>query len=267
MNTTSPSNERFTLGFALYKDHNIQMNQFLPHFKQLFDDPIEVKTNLTELTGTIGPFQFVISYVDHPIDQEEIMRVAKHNSLFKEGPTIAKGHKAHAVIAIKGVGNDVLRYQAFTKLLAALSKSYNCVAFYLGRQQLMYGRTMVLDRIETLKEGILPVDLWLYVGYVAEEEGILCYSMGMEEFNRRDIVLQATMHTPKQMHDTLLNYAYYCLLAHRSLTPNQYLEVDEGLIYEPTFSPLLSRDVDSLRYAFEENFGRMNVEGLDERTI
>lgn len=242
----------FVLGFALYKDFNIQLDTFEHHFKKLFNDAITVEKKLTEIRGTLGCYEFVISYVDHPIEKEEIMRIASHNPFFEEGEHIAKGHKAHAVVALKGAGSAVLRYLAFTKILMALAKSYNCVAFYLGEQQLFYGRDFLLKQVETIIEGRLPIPAWIYVGFVQGKEGFIAYTKGMKDFGRHEAILEAQNYTPEKMHQTLLAFVEYMLLAHRTLEHEQYLDIDEGINYQETFSDLFNDNVSYLHYAYDK---------------
>lgn len=127
---------QFSLAFVLYKDKNIITQEILRNYQKLWNEPLKADIGVDGLKGEIEQFSYVISFVDEPINQEEMNRVANHNAFFEEGKQIANHHQCHAIVGVKGVSNSVARYKVLTKLLAAVMSSYNAVGVYLGEQQL-----------------------------------------------------------------------------------------------------------------------------------
>ena len=75
-------NEQFTLAFVLYKDKNVMPLEIGRYYKKLWNEDLNMDVRTTQIVGTIQQFSYVISFVDEPIDKNEMKRVANHNPFF-----------------------------------------------------------------------------------------------------------------------------------------------------------------------------------------
>lgn len=240
----------FSIAFVLYKDKNIVVSEIERNYTKLWHEPLDIQLGVDQLKGRIAQFEFVISFVDEPIDEKEIMAVAKHNPFFEDGEKIAKRHQCHAIVGIRGVGNAVARYKALTKLLAAIVSSYNGVAVYLGEQQLFYSRETLLENAKALNNGQLPISSWLYFGFYAHDDAFWVYTKGMNVFGREELEISADNLPMRTMHEILMYLATVLVSTHTQFEDEELIEVGEYfLTVKHRFSPTLQ--CSTLLFSFE----------------
>jgi len=232
-------NEQFTLAFVLYKDKNIMTSEIGRFYKKLWNEDLKMNIGATQITGEIQQFSYVISFVDEPIDRNEMESVANHNPFFKEGLDIAKRHVAHAIVGVKGVGSSVARYKVLTQLLAAILSPYNAVAVYLGKQSLYYGKEQLLNQAQMMKKGILPVASWIYFGFYSYENKFWVYTQGLSEFGREEIEIASDHHTMQHMHYIAMAFSSALMSSHRQFEDDEMVEIGEDYVtcihrYSPT---------------------------------
>ena len=242
----------FSIAFVLYNDKNIVVTEIERNYEKLWHEKLEVQAGLDQLKGHIAQFEFVISFVDEPIDEKEMVQVAKHNPFFEEGIKIAQKHQCHALVGVRGVGNAVARYKVLTKLLAATVSSYNAVAVYLGEQQLFYSKEILLEGAKSLDKGQLPVHLWLYFGFYAHNEAFWVYTQGMKVFNREELEISADDLPMQILHEILMYLATVLISTHRQFEDEELIEVGECyLTVTHRESPALQTP--TLFFRFEKN--------------
>ena len=192
--------EAFSLAFVLYKDLNINALKILDDFEKRWDEKLPLEFKVDTLRGNYHQFQVVISFVDTPIDVTEMAKIAQHNPFYQEGQRIAKNHRGHAIVAVKGVSSAVERFRVLTKILAAVASSYNAVAIYQGASQ-----------------------------------------QGMGQFGREELEIASDRHTPRQLHEALIQFAYHYLSSHRQWNDGELVVLNEelSLIVHPRYSPTL----------------------------
>ncbi len=240
----------FSIAFVLYKDLNVDPKRIEIDFKKMWDEDLNVQYTFDSMKFNYKQFDVVISFVNEPINKEEMERVAKHNPLFENGIKIAKNHKCHAVVAIKGVSSHVERYKALTKILASMAMSYNAKAIYLGAQQLLYSDTFIVEQAKLLHNGYLPVQSWVYIGFYSYDGAFYAYSQGMKEFNRLEIEIMADDKTPQELHQTILNFIFYHLASHRQYEDGEVLCLNYDCVIEIShrWSDTLKEDTLLLRF-------------------
>ena len=236
-------NEQFTLAFVLYKDKNVMPLEIGRYYKKLWNEDLNMDVRTTQIVGTIQQFSYVISFVDEPIDKNEMKRVANHNPFFKDGDKIADGHVCHAVVGVKGVGSAVARYKVLTQLLAAMLSPYNAVAVYLGKQSLYYGKDQILDQAKLMKKGVLPVSSWIYFGFYTYQSKFWVYTQGLSEFGREEIEISSDHHTMAHMHQIAIAFSSALMSSHRQFEEGEMIEIGEDYVtITPRFSETLQQN-------------------------
>lgn len=223
-------NEQFTLAFVLYKDKNVMPLEIGRYYQKLWKEELKMTMGATQITGTIQQFSYVISFVDEPIDENEMTRVATHNPFFSEGEMIAKKHACHAVVGVKGVGSAVARYKVLTQLLAAMLSPYNAIAVYLGKQSLYYSKQHLLDQAKVMAKGILPVTSWIYFGFYTYQNKFWVYTQGLSEFGREELEICSDMHTMQHMHQIAIAFSSALMSSHRQFEDGEMIEIGEDYV-------------------------------------
>lgn len=218
---------QFSLAFVLYKDKNIMMQEIGRNYQKIWQEPLKMNIGADGIKGEIAQFSYVISFVDEPIDKNEMNQIAKHNPFFEEGEKVANHHQCHAIVGVKGVSNPVARYKVLTKLLAAMVSSYNAVGVYLGEQQLFYGREFLLKQSELLKRGQLPIAAWVYFGFYAHDHAFWVYTKGMPIFGREELEISSDSVTMQTLHEILMYLSVVLVSTHRQFEEGEVVEVGE----------------------------------------
>ena len=236
--------ESFSLAFVLYKDLNINALKIMDDFEKLWNEKLPLEFKVDTLKGHFHQFQIVISFVDSPINTDEMNRVALHNPFYKEGTRVAMHHQGHAIVAVKGVSSAVERFRVLTMVMAAVASSYNAVAIYLGASQLFYSRSFLLEQAQLLKTGLLPVQAWIYFGFYSHEDAFWCYTQGMSQFGRKELEIASDHHTPMQLHEALVQFAYFYLSSHRQFVDEEMIVLNDMLTVTvcARVSPTLNQD-------------------------
>lgn len=222
--------QQFSLAFVLYKDKNVMISEIIRNYQKLWGESLVGNVSVDGLRGTIAQFSYVISFVDEPINREEILRVAKHNPFFEQGETIANGHQCHAIVGVKGVSNAVARYKVLTQLAAAMCSAYNASALYLGKQQLLLTRQQVLAQAEILKQGQLPVQAWIYYGFYSHNEAFWAYTQGLSDFGRKELEICSDVHTLQEMHEVLIAISALMISNHHTFEEGELLEAGDWCV-------------------------------------
>lgn len=222
--------QQLTIAFVLYKDKNIMPLEIARFYQKLWHEKLDMDTSKVDITGTIKQFQYVISFVDSPIDISEMSRVASHNARFEEGKAIASKHQCHAIVGIRGVGSAVARYQALTKLLAAMLSTYNALAVYLGQQSLYYSKDFLLTQAKELEKGQLPIPCWIYFGFYAYQEAYWVYTQGLSDFGRLEIEIASDCHTMQEMHHLLIDFCAMLVANHHQYQEGELVEIGDWFV-------------------------------------
>lgn len=222
--------QQFSLAFVLYKDQNIVPSEISRFYQKLWQEPLSMTVSLQQITGQIGMFDYVISFVDEPIDAAEMTKIAEHNSFYEEGLMVATHHQCHAIVGVKGNGSAVARYQILTKLLAAVVSPYNAKAVYLGEQSLYYSRTFLLEQAKYLQQQLLPVQAWIYFGFYAHASAYWVYTQGMSIFGRQELEISSDHHTMKTMHDILIAFCAILMSSHRQFEEGELVEIGDYFV-------------------------------------
>lgn len=203
------------------------MSAIARDYERLWQTPLEVQNGISQMRGHIAQFAYVISFVDEPIDQAEMLRIAKHNVLFTDGEKIARHHRCHAVVGVFGVGSPLARYQVLTRLLAAVASAYNAVAVYLGEQQLFYDKKTLLEQAPQLLAGQLPTALWIYYGFYAHQEAFWVYTQGMREFSRLELEISSDRLPLRTLHEILTYLSAIVISNHHQFEDGEIIEVGD----------------------------------------
>lgn len=129
-----------------------------------------------------------VAFIDAPIPGSDISGTAEYAYNWPNAMEDLKDYTGHAIVSIMGNNKNTLeRYKLLSKLLGSILATSNAVGIYKGNQTLLIPRQQYLDQVEELKENMLPVLLWIYIGVRKEDAGNSVYTYGLKEFGKMEM--------------------------------------------------------------------------------
>ena len=130
-----------------------------------------------------------ISFMQAAIPSEDIESTAKYSYLWNNVAAECREHTSQAIISVfPGESGTLEQYKIYTMLNASLLRTSKAIGVYKGIQTLLLPRGLYIDFADfLLQEGMYPVQLWVYVGLVSDEEKNSAYTYGMKEFGKSEM--------------------------------------------------------------------------------
>lgn len=151
-------------------DWDLEANSLPEHDRMLFEaDGLRVSCEL----------------VTEPLPESEVEERCDVNPLWSEAAKQIDGYRAHVTVEVSGVTDPLSGHVLFTQVLCSLLKQEHALAMYMSPMVMpaeAYVRNAML-----LKEGELPVQLWVFVGLYEEDEGVSSYTVGLRNFGHEEI--------------------------------------------------------------------------------
>ncbi len=196
------SNEKFSLD-ALIND--------LKTYWHL--DISEVSGNDEVATFDINGESVAVAIMPVPLPKEELEDIYAYNYLWKEASEDLKTMTNHAIVSVLASETDVVeRFKIFTKLNASILRTTtNSLGIYKGNQTLLLPKALYLDFADFLKEDMLPIQLWVYIGIVNNEKTNSVYTYGLEAFNKTEIEVIESSLSSNDLYEFLLQILDYVI--------------------------------------------------------
>lgn len=98
-----------------------------------------------------------------------------------------QSHLTRDLTVLSSEDDVVDRYITFTQLNASILRTSNAIGVYKGTQTLLLPKALYLDFADLLLQEMLPVQLWIYIGLVSDENTNSAYTYGLKEFGKTEI--------------------------------------------------------------------------------
>ena len=99
-----------------------------------------------------------------------------------------KEHKSHLIVSLMhGRLNQIKRFKIFTHVLSSLLRTTNSIGVYKVNQSLLIPSEDYLNEAELMSDEYLPLNIWIYFGLRATDEGNSGYTYGLKEFNKTEM--------------------------------------------------------------------------------
>ena len=91
--------------------------------------------------------------------------------------------------------SPVETYSLLTKVNASILKtSQSAIGIYQGSTTLLLPKDLYLDLTDLLKEEMLPLQLWIYMGIINQGDKTSIYTYGLKEFGKTEIeIIESSM--------------------------------------------------------------------------
>lgn len=178
------------------------------------------KLNVTDVDGSDEAATFNVDgelvglgFMPAPVPSQELEELCPYSYLWPNAETEVMEHTNHAILSVMGENTSLLdKYSLLTKINASILRTCeSAIGIYQGSATLLISKELYLDFAEMLNEGMLPIQLWIYIGIVADNEKTNMYSYGMSEFGKSEIEIIDCEMDRNEVFDFFSNILYYII--------------------------------------------------------
>lgn len=145
-----------------------------------------------------------VALMDTPVPEGEAEFYAEGNFLWKEAVETTKQHQAHLLVAVLNrEANAIEAASFFTDTVNLCSMETKALGIYTTGT--VYEPSFYNEWAGKLRNGEMPLPLWVYVGLVRDENGNSGYTYGLTLFGRLEVEVIGTSHSPEEIYNFLYN--------------------------------------------------------------
>ena len=212
-----PSNPRKIMahaqGFVLLQENRFDSAAFLRTLQQEWGISPEEDGELDGdmLTFNVGENLCAVSLMPAPIPDGEAEDNAAFNYYWPEAVEITRQHQAHLLVAVMPGGEDsaVARMQLYSKIICSCLADANALGVYTSGT--VFAPDFYRSVCAEMRQGQLPVPIWVFLGLYQDEGGNNAYTIGMRQFDKMEMEIRASQHDLNDIHGTLLGICAYII--------------------------------------------------------
>jgi hypothetical protein len=162
-------------------------------------------------TLTIGDQTAAVTLAPRPIPPSQLEGPAATAWYWPEAAGRLKDHSAHLLVTLIDEGGPaVKKAEALTQLTAAVAATAPSVGVFWGPGRLVHSPQAFLDQAVQMREGDLPLFLWIdfRIEPIGETAHRL-YTTGLEALGRTEIEVPRFEGQPQELLDFAYNIAHY----------------------------------------------------------
>ncbi|WP_068614825.1 DUF4261 domain-containing protein [Paenibacillus tuaregi] len=173
------------VGFVLLDSLDYSFDAFNRHLKEEWNLDPGTPASPESLVFEVDGMKVVCGYMPAAIPNREVEENCKYNFLWREAEQVVSRHKAHIIVSVLGYDDPVEGHKLFTKVASALLQTEQAIAFYSA--PMVMEASQYVDLAHALKDGELPVVLWVFIGMYQGENGVGAYTAGLQSFGKDEL--------------------------------------------------------------------------------
>ena len=162
-------------------------------------------------------------------------------------------HKSHLIISVLPNNSDIIeRFSLFSKIIISIFNSTNTFSYYYGDANKLFEKDQILNKEVIIKNGKLPLDLWINFIVDKSDEKFSVFTNGLEKFKRLEIELLNSPLDLDYIYSLIYDSIHYILLNNEELKNNDtigYFEENKIII---KVSPGIYVNKDSVKLIMEK---------------
>jgi len=209
-----PKNNSVLLSMPMFNDEDsYDLNEIILDLREFWGlEVTEISGDNETATFNINGQLVAVAQMGAPIPAEEIEETASYTYLWNNVLEECSNHKTHALVSmLSGEMDNVERHIIFTQLNASILRTSNAIGIYQGMQTLLLPKALYIDFANLLFEDILPIQLWIYIGLVNEENSNSAYTYGLKEFGKTEIEIIESEMQRSDLYDFIIAIASYII--------------------------------------------------------
>ncbi|CEM61044.1 DUF4261 domain-containing protein [Treponema phagedenis] len=188
------------------------------------------------LAFEVGNMIAMVGFASVPIPNAEAEENAKYNYLWNKAVEMAKAHKAHLVVAVVGKEKNIIeKGKLFSKVISCLCDQDTVTGIYVNGTVLE--PQFYKDYAEVLKDGELPIMVWIWFGlHPTETFRVCCYTNGLNVFGKPEMEILNADANPNDVRDFLIDMTYYVIDADVTLKGGEKIGFSDNDVHTITRS-------------------------------
>ena len=193
------------VGSVLLKDTEIDFDALSDALIQAFDVTDENCTRDAQtLVFSLESNMISVALMDTPVPDGEAEFYAEGNFLWREAVETTKQHQAHLLVAVLNrEANAIEAASFFTDTVNLCSMETKALGIYTTGT--VYEPSFYNEWAGKLRNGEMPLPLWVYVGLVRDENGLSGYTYGLTLFGRLELEIIGTSRSHEELYNFLYN--------------------------------------------------------------
>ncbi len=193
------------VGSVLLKDAEIDFEALSDALIQAFDVTDENCTRDAQtLVFSLESNMISVALMDTPVPDGEAEFYAEGNFLWREAVETTKQHQAHLLVAVLNrEANAIEAACFFTDTVNLCSMETKALGIYTTGT--VYEPSFYNEWAGKLRNGEMPLPLWVYVGLVRDENGLSGYTYGLTLFGRLELEIIGTSRSHEELYNFLYN--------------------------------------------------------------
>ncbi|MBD5130399.1 MAG: DUF4261 domain-containing protein [Ruminococcaceae bacterium] len=258
-NGNSPKEDRKEIGnfagFALLSEAKLDKAKLFADLKADWgiDIPDGSKQEDDVVYVDIDGYRVVIGLMPAPVPDGEAEYWAKGNYMWQDAETVTASHKAHAIIAILGKEDDLVKKgELFVKVVCAMMKQETAVAFY--NEGAVFPPKMYIDFAGLLSDGHVPVLNLVWLGIFGDGKQAGVYTYGMRRLGREEmeVYVSADKADFNELREFMLMIASYVLETGATLHDGETIGFSEDQKLPIKLSKGVAVDGNTLKIGYEK---------------
>lgn len=161
---------------------------------------------------TIDGAMVGLTHIPMPIPGDELSECAKLAYNWDSAMEDLKDYTSHGVVFVKAKNATALEQAILlSKTLASILRTSEAVGIYQGSQSLLISKDQYLSGAEELKEGGLPIQLWVYLGLRKSETGNSIYTYGLANFGKKEMEVVNSHLDLEELYSFITNICSYVI--------------------------------------------------------
>ena len=207
---------KLLLAMPLFKNgESYKLNAVIEHLKSFWGLEVEATEGGDDQTAVfdIDGQMVGLANMGVPLPDEELESMYGYSYNWPEAKQDLVGYTSHAIVTVlTGEKSNLERYNILSKLLCSvLMTCPDCIGIYQGSETLLLPRNFYLNCVDDLKNGDIPVPVWVYIGMRKEEKGNSVYTYGMKGFGMKEMEIVNSKMDFNDIYAFMLDIASYVI--------------------------------------------------------
>ncbi len=190
-------------------------------------------TNFDYKEGTsvfdMGEYHVAIGAMPAPIPQQDLEYPINTAMQWNEAGKEISLHKNHYVVFVsKKNGSFVEVNMLLTKIVKSFSNFINAIGIYWGGSEQIISTKVFGIYCEIIKEKMYPIPIWVKItGYKNEDGSYYLYTVGLNEFNHKNIEIMNYKESFSNGYSFLLELSNYILSGEKVINDGDTVGLSE----------------------------------------
>lgn len=175
---------------------------------------------------SIDNIEALIALIPSPVPDQDAKKAAARNYLWPNAARIAQNHKAHLLITLSAPQASLLdRGLLFVKIIATCCLQLSALGIFVNGA--LYQLGLFRNMASVIKDELLPVPNWVWIGLYKTEQGLCGYTYGLRTFGKEEIEVLDTNAGPAILRAFLQNISTCILEEHIILQAGDTLKLSQ----------------------------------------